>query len=63
MVVITSIFVAEVESRLRPGGPKALNCDLSYEDLPVEEGRSILRDTARELISMYEGKNRVEPME
>lgn len=63
MVVITSIFVAEVEGQLRSGVPETTNHDLPYEDLPVEEGKSMLRDTARELISMYEGKNRVEPME
>ena len=63
MVVITSIFVAEVEGRHRPGGSETMNRDLPYEDLPVEEGRGMLTDTARELISMYEGKNRVEPME
>jgi hypothetical protein len=63
MIVITSIFVAEVEGRLRSGRPETMNCDLPYEDLPVEEGRGMLTDTARELISMYEGKNRVEPME
>jgi hypothetical protein len=59
MVVITSIFVAEVENRLLPGSRETLQ----FEDLPVEEGRSNMRDTARELISMYEGKNRVEPFE
>jgi hypothetical protein len=61
MVVITSIFVAEVQKRFR--GPEMLDRELKYEDLPAEQSRRILRDTARELISMYEGKNRVEPME
>jgi hypothetical protein len=32
-------------------------------DLSVEEQRSVLEDMGRELISMYEGKNRVDPMD
>lgn len=57
MVVITSIFVAEIKS-----GAK-LNRQRSYEELSQEERSTILEESGRELISMYEGKNRVEPIE
>ena len=52
MIVITSIFVAE-----------AGNTELLDHDLPIDEQVTSLEETARELISLYEGKNRVEPME
>jgi hypothetical protein len=58
MVVITSIYVAEVENRLWPA-----NTDSLEFDTPPGECRNVLEDTARELISLYEGKNRVEPIE
>ena len=57
MVVITSIFVSEIRSG---GTPKRQR---PYEELSLEERGSFLEESARELISMYEGKNRVEPME
>ncbi|MBS1804930.1 MAG: hypothetical protein JST28_16350 [Acidobacteria bacterium] len=57
MVVITSIFVAEIE-------PAALrNRKMPYEELSLEQQGNVLEESGRELISMYEGKNRVEPME
>lgn len=52
MVVITSIFVAEVNSK-----------EQLDEQVPVAERVNSLEEAARELISLYEGKNRVEPME
>ena len=55
MVVLTSIFVAEVKGRRDVAEP--LNDELLFM-----KGKSSLEDV-RELISMYEGKNRVEPME
>jgi hypothetical protein len=52
MVVITSIFVAELNSN-----------EPLDEHVPVAERVNSLEETARELISLYEGKNRVEPIE
>ena len=57
MVVITSIFVAEIKN-----GTK-LSRQRSYVELSLEERGTFLEESARELISMYEGKNCVEPME
>ena len=57
MVVITSVFVAEIKSAA------LLDRKRTYEDLPFEERKSALEEAGRELISMYEGKNRVEPLE
>jgi hypothetical protein len=58
MVIITSIFVAEIEVRPGRNGTGPVEWDLS-----VEERRSALEEMGRELIGMYEGKNRVEPIE
>jgi hypothetical protein len=52
MVVITSVFVAELN-----------RTDALDERLPVAEQVNSLEEAARELISLYEGKNRVEPIE
>lgn len=57
MVVITSIFVAEIKSGA------VLNRELPFDQLSEEERGNVLEETGRELISMYEGKNRVEPIE
>ena len=57
MVVITSVFVAEIKSGVK------LNRQRSYEEQSLEERGAILEESGRELISMYEGKNRVEPIE
>jgi hypothetical protein len=57
MIVLTSIFVAEIKSAA------SLSRKLAYDELPFEERKSVLEESGRELISMYEGKNRVEPME
>jgi hypothetical protein len=51
MLVITSIFVAEVES------PKAQQGKQSNE-----AGLDRFKDAKRELLSLYEGKNRVLPI-
>ena len=58
MVVITSIFVAEIKGRLRSESAEPLEWDLS-----VPERRNALDKAPRELISLFEGKNRVEPIE
>ena len=55
MVVLTSVFVAEIRGGREVAG-------LPGDDLPLGNKKSALEDM-RELISMYEGKNRVEPME
>jgi len=55
MVVLTSVFVAEIKGGREVAG-------LPGDDLPLGNKKSALEDM-RELISMYEGKNRVEPME
>lgn len=52
MVVITSIFVAELNSK-----------EPLDEHLPTAERVNNLEETERELISLYEGKNRVEPID
>ena len=57
MIVLTSIFVAEIKSTA------SLSRKLTYDELPFKERKSVLEESGRELISMYEGKNRVEPME
>jgi len=59
MVVLTSIFVAEI--RGRRGSTELLAAEL-FEDKRPNEDSSALEDM-RELIGMYEGKNRVQPME
>lgn len=58
MVVVTSIFVAEIKSSMRPG-----DADPMDRGLPIAERANAFEETPRELISLYEGKNRVEPME
>jgi len=58
MVVITSIFVAQITDRFRQGGTESIEWDLT-----LEERESVLAESGRELISMFEGRNRVEPME
>ena len=55
MVVLTSVFVAEIKGGREVAG-------LRGDDLLLGNEKSALEDM-RELISMYEGKNRVEPME
>ena len=55
MVVVTSIFVAEIKGR---HGIAEL---LEEEQLLSSDKNSL--EGVRELISMYEGKNRVEPIE
>ena len=55
MVVVTSIFVAEIKGHT--GFPQTRD-----EQLLIGDELNALED-ARELISLYEGKNRVEPME
>jgi hypothetical protein len=68
MIVVTSIFVADVTSQLRsdsglrPGTGQWPADSLDQEQL-LTEGMNVLEESARELISMYEGKNRVEPIE
>ena len=57
MVVLTSIFVAEIKSA------GLLDRKPAHDDMRLEVRKSALEETGRELISMYEGKNRVEPME
>jgi len=58
MVVITSIFVAEITDRLRPSNTGSIEWDLT-----LEKREKVLGESGRELIGMYEGKNRLEPME
>jgi hypothetical protein len=55
MVVLTSVFVAEIKDRRDVA-------ESLEDDLLPGDAKSALEDV-RELISMYEGKNRVEPME
>jgi hypothetical protein len=55
MVVLTSVFVAEIKGGQSSAGLLEKESLLSSEQGALEE--------TRELISMYEGKNRVEPME
>lgn len=55
MVILTSVFVAEMKGR-----PDV--AELLQEELLFGNDRSALEDV-RELVSMYEGKNRVEPIE
>jgi hypothetical protein len=55
MVVLTSVFVAEIKRGLYVA-------ELRGDELLAANEKSALEDV-RELISMYEGKNRVEPME
>ena len=52
MIVITSIFVAELN------GTEPMD-----EHVPVAEQANNLEEFERELICLYEGKNRVEPIE
>ena len=55
MVILTSVFVAEVKSQ--PGAAQLLEQEVLFaNDKSALEG-------VRELVSMYEGKNRVEPIE
>jgi len=57
MIVNTSIYVAEIElAAFRKR-------ETLYEDLSLEEQMIYLEESGRELIGMYEGKNRVEPIE
>ena len=58
MLVITSIFVAETTARLQSGVTESVEWDLT-----ISERGKVLEESGRELISMYEGKNRVEPLE
>lgn len=58
MVVMTSVFVAEFERPLEEIHP-----DLLDMDLQVARRVNSFETAGRELISMYEGKNRVEPIE
>lgn len=60
MVVLTSIFVAEI--RGRRGSTELLAAELFEDKRLPNEDSSALEDM-RELIGMYEGKNRVQPME
>jgi hypothetical protein len=68
MIVVTSVFVADVttqlrsDSGLRSGTGQWSSNFLDPEQLQIE-GMNLLEESARELISMYEGKNRVEPIE
>lgn len=55
MVVVTSIFVAEIKDRLG-------DAELLEEEQLLSNDRSS-PEGMRELISMYEGKNRIEPIE
>lgn len=55
MVILTSIFVAEIEDRRGVAEPRE-DEHLLASDKSAFEGM-------RELISMYEGKNRAEPIE
>ena len=57
MVVLTSIFIAEIKSSA------SFDRKRECEDLQLEERKSVLEEAKRELIGMYQGKNRVEPME
>ena len=52
MLVITSVFVAEIES---PETPQVTQSN--------EAGSNHLKDAKRELLSLYEGKNRVLPID
>jgi hypothetical protein len=67
MIVVTSVFVADVTSQLRSDtglrstGQWPSNL-LDPEQLQIE-GMNMLEESARELISVYEGKNRVEPID
>jgi len=58
MVVLTSIFVTRIEIQHRRNGMESIEWDLSEE-----EQRSTPEQIGRELISMYQVKNRVEPIE
>ncbi len=55
MVILTSVFVAEIKGRSDAA-------ELLEEKVLFGNDKSALEDV-RELVSMYEGKNRVEPME
>ena len=55
MVVLTSVFVAEIRDAQAAE-------ELLERELHHASDKSAL-DGVRELISMYEGKNRVEPIE
>jgi len=57
MVVLTSVFVAEIERSA------LLKRKVPFEVLPADEREQVLEESGRELICIYEGKNRVEPME
>ena len=57
MVLITSIFVAEIKPA--SFGKRTTQ----HQELSLEEQGNMLEESNRELISMYEGKNRVEPMQ
>lgn len=55
MVVLTSIFVAEIK------GPHAIP-ELLEDELLLASDKNAL-EGVRELVSMYEGKNRIEPID
>jgi len=55
MVILTSVFVAEMKGR-----PDA--AELLQDEFLFVNDKSAL-ENVRELVSMYEGKNRVEPIE
>jgi hypothetical protein len=55
MVVLTSVFVAEIKGRQS-------FAELLEEEFLLSNEKGAL-ENARELISVYEGKNRVEPIE
>ncbi|WP_162601821.1 hypothetical protein [Occallatibacter savannae] len=55
MVVLTSVFVAEIK------GPRAIP-ELLEDEFLLADDKSALQDV-RELVSMYEGKNRIEPID
>ena len=55
MVVLTSVFVAEMQGR------RAIP-ELLESELLLSGDKNSLEDV-RELVSMYEGKNRIEPID
>jgi hypothetical protein len=54
MHIITSIYFAEIRDSIRDTHEDALRATADLADLP---------DKDRQWISVYEGKNRVEPMD
>jgi hypothetical protein len=55
MLVLTSIFIAEIKSHESASEPRNNEVVLARDESAFEG--------ARELISMYEGKNRVDPID